>query len=659
MSPSRLSPLIFRPMFKSLQRPAGLLIFLLVILPSPVTAGDLRQLADEPLAILFAKDINEKRSAEYVEQMSKRMGVGSTITGMLDAQLKQMTFTEARDPVNGQLFYLVQGLIPSVERVSFESVVDEDEARTLIESRRKQLGETATLKEDSNGVYTLTRHSEHESELAPDQEVQEYNNEGAGYSSKLEIVERDGKRYQKQSWTYTQQFRYQDRFLFSNSAIDFSDVRLPAAQDIYDSLGDSNDFGVRIYADRVPPGLRTMGWSLLNATMGTQLQQQDSEGDESWQMRQAGGNWALSLLKSLMFDVDYGEGEGLLASGRRPIRARFNLRPRRNSQLIKQLDELGSGRSRFAPLLRDDAGLSFHFCLALPEDGQQAVTALARWIEVEAGTSGLSRSEKAGYRSMAQALDDLAGEGTFEIMARVVHSKASGSVILTGIQLREQSQQVAHMQAVVEHIARQAGDGEVETTQRHGRPLVHVKLSVGSDSPLRISDLWIAQREGCLWMAMGGENAHEMIRIAADRCRSGGRAVHTRLLTTKIDLAHWMTWPKKDPTGLAGIPEWLDTGEGSRLISLLSSFGQETELQPTPLLKKVMAQRGDKEAWLTLDSGKSGLTAELELGAPLADWFLARQIDAQDQYMKSQMQRQNEANEAVRRAAEKSSSASE
>lgn len=641
-------------MLHHLPRQIGLLALVAVFLSPAAFSGELRQLADEPLAIMFAKEVNEHSVASYAQRVSKRMGIGNRLSKALSSQLEKVTTTKAKDPVTGQMFYLVQGLIPSLEQITFQSVVDEAEAKTLVESRRKMMGGEATLEED-NGVYRITRSSEHESEISADQKVEEYTREGPGYSSKLEIVERDGKRYQKQSWSFTQQYRYHDQFLYSNRAADFSAVKLPSAEEIYNSLSDGKDFGVKIYADRIPPGLRTMGWSLLNATLSTQLQQQDTEGDESAHARQTAGNWALSLLRSLMFDLDYGEGDGLLASGRRPIQAQFNLRPRRNSSLIKQLDEMGSGRSRFAPLLRDDAALSFHFCLALPDEGQETIAALARWIEAEAGINGLNPQEEAGYRSMAQALDDLAEEGTFEVILRVVHTKESGSVILTGIQLPDQVEQVNHMEAVVQHWARLSKDGEVEITQRHGRPLVHVQLSVDKDSPVRISDLWVAQRDGCLWMAAGGEHAHEMIRMASERCGQGGRAVHSRLLTAKLDLAHWMTFSKKDPTGLATFPEWVDTGEGARLLAFTSSFGNPDAPKPTPLLEKVMASRGDKEAWVTLDADKSGLSAALELGAPLADWFLARQIDAQEKQMEWREQQAKEQAEKAKKKAQETS----
>jgi hypothetical protein len=83
-----------------------------------------------------------------------------------------------------------------------------------------------------------------------------------------------------------------------------------------------------------------------------------------------------------------------------------------------------------------------------------------------------------------------------------------------------------------------------------------------------------------------------------------------------------MSWDDKDPTGLATLPKWIDSSEAASLMTSFTPFGRDGISNPAPLLDKVMASRGSKQAWLTLDGDKSGLTVQAELGAPLADWFL-------------------------------------
>lgn len=613
--------------------------------PSSMIAGELRKLADKPLAIVYAKDINERSVARYMQDMSKRMEVGKSFSERIDSQLEKQTFTKTQTPVAGMLVYLVQGLVPGLEQITFQSVVDEAEARTIMNSQREMFGDQATL-DEQNGVYRLTRMWESESEIPEGADVKEYDNKGPGYSNSMKVVERDGKRFQKYTGSFTQQYRYQDRLLYSNRADDFSTVKLPSSQEIFKSLEGDSDVGMKIYADRVPVGLRNMGWGMLSAMMGTQMQQQNSESDESAQMKQSAGNWGLSLLRSIMFDVDYGEGEGHLASDREPVRGRFNLRPRRNSSLIKQLDELGSGRSRFAPLLRDDAAFSVHVCLALPQEGIDTLSAIADWVKADGLGYGQSADQQAAQHSLARAINSIADDGTLEFIVRLVRSDTSGSVLLAGIQLADQPDQERHMATLVKAVVTSISSGHVESTQRFGRPLVHVTLPQVQGNPVNISDVWIGQRDGILWLAAGGKNSHDMIRQASERCATG-RAVRTRLLTGKLDMEHWMSWPKKDPTKLAELPAWIDVNGAALAVLMGPSY--RDGMTPSPLLEKVMACPGSKVGWLTLNSDKSGLTAEAEVGAPLADWFFARQIDSQEQYIARQQQKAKEAMEAADR----------
>jgi len=602
------------------------------------------KLADKPMAIMYAKEINEQSVWKYIEGMSKRMGVGNIISKAVQEQVKQKPTSKVQKPVVGQLFYLVQGLIPSMEMISFQSVVDEAEVKILIEARKKMMGDQATIEEGPNGFYKLVSWWESESELQPDQEVKEYNNDSPGFSNKLEVIERDGKRFQKKSGSLTQQYRYYDRFLYSNRAEEFKEVQLPSSQEIFDSMDDNNDVGMRVYADRVPQGLKTLGWSMLNAIVGTQLQRQDDEAEESWQFRRAASDWGLPLVKSLMFDVDYGEGEGHLASGRKPVRGQLTLRPRRNSGFIKQLEDLGSRRSRFAPLLRDDAAASVHVCLALPPEGQETLNAAANWLIAEESANPEVRS---AVTNIVGILHDVAASETLEFMVRLVQSPSSGSVILAGLQVGDRSDLLANLERGLRNILGKESDLKMEMAQRHGRPVIRIHLPTDEKMPVRISDIWIAHRDGCLWITAGGEHAHEMIRSAVKRCGDGGRAVRARWLTAKLDLEYWMSWDDKDPTGLATSPKWIDSNEAVSLMTSFMPFGRNGISNPAPLLDKVMASRGSKQAWLTLDGDKSGLAIQAEVGAPLADWFFARQIDSQEKHIE-QVQKDQE--EAVRKA---------
>ena len=258
---------------------------------------------------------------------------------------------------------------------------------------------------------------------------------------------------------------------------------------------------------------------------------------------------------------------------------------------------------------------------------------------------------KPPIRLLLTGLTTSQSRGPSKCIARLVHSKSSGSVILAGVQVPEQPDSDRKLKTIAEAFASSVPDSKVSIVQRYGLPIVHLQLGEIPDLPVAISDVWLTHREGCLWIAAGGQNAHEMIRTAVDRGSNSGRSVRTRLLTANVDMKHWTAWPQKDPTKLAQFPHWLDTSGGSLLLSYASPFSRRADIKPTPLLDRIMASRGSKVAWFTLDADKGGIHAEAEIGPPLADWFFARQLDAQEQYMQ-QIRRQQE--EALERARENS-----
>ena len=612
---------------------------------SPVT------LTERPFVVMYARGINQMTIGNYAAEMAKRLKVGESSVKGMQENGETLGIPDVEEPISGMLMYLAKGLIPSIEQVSFEAVKDEKDVRDLLEKRRKRWGEQATMEEDANGLFRIVNRWDYESEIQPDQKVVESTQEFPGYSYKTEIIERDGKRFMKQTGHNSEQYRYQDRLLYSNRGKTFSTLELPSSQDIFDSLEGDSDVGVKIYADRIPPGMKSLGWNMLNAAMGTQLQQRDNEATDWAAVRRSAGNWGLSLLKSAMFDLDYGEGAGFLAAGSKPVHGTLDLRTRRNSNFVKVLDEISSGRSRFAALLRDDAALSAHICLALPDEGKELFQATSKWIRSDSAQSGLTAELVAANQTIADGFDDIAEQGTLEVIARLVHSTASGSVILVGVQVQEQPDSDQKLKQIAEAFSSSVPESKVAIVQRYGRPIVHLQLGEIPDLPVAISDVWLTHREGCLWIAAGGENSHEMIRTAVDRCSNNGRSVRTRLLTAKVDMKHWTSWPQKDPTKLAQFPSWLDTSGGSLLLSYVSPFSGQFEIKPTPLLDRVMASKGSKVAWFTLDTDKAGIHAEGEIGPPLADWLFARQLDAQEQYMQ---QRQKQAEERAKEAAAKS-----
>jgi len=139
-------------------------------------------LTDRPFVVMYARGINQLTIGNYAVEMTRRLNVGgSTVKGMQENG-ETHGVPDVKEPISGMLMYLAQGLIPSIEQVSFEAVKDEADARSLLEKRRKRWNKTATMEEDANGLFRIVQHWDYEVEIRRGQEVSESTQESPGFS---------------------------------------------------------------------------------------------------------------------------------------------------------------------------------------------------------------------------------------------------------------------------------------------------------------------------------------------------------------------------------------------------------------------------------------------------------------------------------------------
>ena len=104
----------------------------------------------------------------------------------------------------------------------------------------------------------------------------------------------------------TEYCRVFDNVLYKAHFEELLEMELPSANSVTSSVSTSNDLGFDAYLDRVPVGIRQLGWNMLTAAVGTQLQQHDDESDTTYNMRRSSGDLGLALTKAVLFDIDLG-----------------------------------------------------------------------------------------------------------------------------------------------------------------------------------------------------------------------------------------------------------------------------------------------------------------------------------------------------------------
>lgn len=136
----------------------------------------------------------------------------------------------------------------------------------------------------------------------------------------------------------TEYCRVFDNVLYKAHFEELLEMELPSANSVTSSVSTSNDLGFDAYLDRVPVGIRQLGWNMLTAAVGTQLQQHDDESDTTYNMRRSSGDLGLALTKAVLFDIDNSSGWMRFASpDDDSLRGELRIRARNNSELTKQL----------------------------------------------------------------------------------------------------------------------------------------------------------------------------------------------------------------------------------------------------------------------------------------------------------------------------------
>ena len=594
------------------------------------------RIADQPIVVGYARNVGPTRTMEYAKGLTERLEIGKSIREGLQNQEEQerikSTTGNVEEPLYGFAGYMVQSLIPSYETLSFQQVADEDDARRIANARKAQWGEQGSLEDLGNGCFKVQYRSESTYELPPGADEKQYTNNNPqqprGYEFSQQIVEKDGVKMVQHRQVITNLFRF------------------------------------KAYLDRSPLGMRQLGWSMLSAAAGSQLQQRDDESDTAYNMRRSSGDLVLALIQSVMFDVDSADGWARFANAEDgSLRGQLRVRARNNSQLGGRLLE-AAGSSRFAPILSDDAAATFHLCVKLPEDAPNALTATAKWFTETMGKEFSADPQMvAAGEMMAGVLTGISEHRNLELLMKAGWTKASDGVLYGGLQLNENPELLKNVHYVLLHLpnADEAIEKMMTLEDRQGLQVIVFRFPDDVVEGMRqaiganITHLYLAHQNSCLWYAAGTENAVEIIRQSVERCTQNTRAARTPLISGQLDLERWLSYPQDDPAKITSMISWLDENAGwFPLTPMMMLIGGERR-KPSSLMHRVFELGGDQKANFSLEADESGLLLQVSLGEAIANYMVAGMIDAQEAMMEEQQKNaeemQRKQTEALKEAA--------
>ena len=660
--------------------------------------------SETPFAVLVNR-ITQQDAVDYLRNMSDQLKIGGKALEFYDKSEVGKMVSEVERPVSGTLFFLAKGMLPSVANVSFSEVKDEADYMKLL---RQVAGRTFARKngEEDNisgkdGKHKVTNSWSNKVPLAtefdpptriendldlpddganipidaegadvPDTEpaatrsVSISVGSGSGVGVQVQsldddnttIIEEDGVKYSQTTYNFDQYYRYHGNLMYQGQDASIWDMNLPTKDGVMKDASRDVDLGAEVYLERIPFGLKSLGWNMLYGGMSTQMQQRDEESDIDYNFRSSGGELALAIAKAGMFDANHVKGFIQLADDQNPIRAELNISANQGSGLSKRLEDFSSARSRFAPIINDGAAVTLHSSIKLPEESIRVIKSGAEWMKdqliKEAGTDV---EMVLGGVELAETMVSIADQTNLEFFAKLGWTEASGGVIYAGMQVDDNPELLRSVLTLLtpETTPREIAERFI-ITRSGDLDVIEFRipsLDASAEFPIQLTHLYIAHANSCLWFCVGGETSVEILKSSIARCESSGIRANTRVVSAEVDFDAWMAYPQDDATGLTRIPTLADMLLAKTLKQEMFGGGEVFEedliydsgdlitYNPVPIatgddqMQRVIDLGGRTDIRLYLDSTSGGLTLHADVGKAIGTYVAARYMQAIESFV--------------------------
>ena len=657
-----------------------------VMLSGSAVADESPRLAEQPIVVVRYVGLYAKSTETYFRKLRDDLGIGSAITEALNSDELKASVTKRENPASGCLVYLGEGLLPSVEQVQFSEVVDHAEFVRLINTRSESAGPVSKL-DGSGDLYSMLvtntwRVEENAIKPVGNSEVVDESAETAdspfadnaeigvdeaspsssgnvtislGASSGTgiligsnsdegegKVIEENGKTFREYSSQSTSYFRFHDGFMFESPTKALHTMKLPPGDSLRQMDNADVNGEVTFHPDRIPVGVRMLGWNALSTAAGAELQQEDDEPDVDYAYRRSAGDAGLALVRSAMFDTEKVSAWLKLAFDESPVQGEFRISSRRNSDLGRTFRDISSAARRFAPILNDDAAATLYLAAHLPEEWRNVVSAGVAILSNEISSSpDVSEAERAVFLEWSRSIASVAEHGNVEICVKLGWSKESGGVIYGGMQLNDDPELLAATQGVLKDD--EELDVQSEMVQLHDMSMLKMLVLPDAElEPVKLSHVYLANVDSCLWFAVGGENAHEIIHQSVTRCREAAGRISTPVFTAAVDLQRWADYPQDDATGLTTFHQHFYSSISSLVSFMAEDFmgntdtdEEEADDSHNEVFQRAMSLGGSRAVSFTVDTDESGLVARGSVGDAVARGYAAAMVMTIDELVKN------------------------
>lgn len=643
-----------------------LVSFLLLMMSAGASAqtGEGERFSGAPLLIQRNAKRNSDATWHYFETIAEDLDLEKAKLSLA----AQKTSDGQSYGTNGVLLYLVPGVIPSVGTVTFKEVRDRSEFQALV-LKAKNGNEQSTLTEEGD-TFTLITKTTSTIELAsaesdnasptaspavleqpesaepktpespattqPESDADDSSvtlsvGVGGGNEAPAGVVfsvssTKTTEASDASETVVTEQrrvFRYSDGFVFESPSDGLKTVELPSSDSLRQLDNAEVHSEVVFYPERVPEGIKQLGWGMISAGIGTDLQQRDEESDSDYELRRTTGDAQLIFLQSLFFDLQKAGGWVRMGKDQEPLEAQFLVEARNNSDLAKRLRELSGGGSYFAPILNDDAAATLHVCVKLPEHWQKVFLAYCQaYRKGFANEESYSAQERDAFFDIIAAAEKTITDGQIEFFVKGGWTKESGPVLYYGIHVRSDASLLAQLFTTT---------GIPETDCRAVDPeLGVVAFSVDEDQEAGVSlTASLASTDNAIWVAYGWDNCGQMLAKSIRTCRESQQSQRAPLMTLSVDLDKLRSYDPDEIHREILAPEMMVDFMSLNIGLPLGDSSEDATESPGELFHRCSQLSGTQDLRVTVHSDESGLIARGHAGAAFVRAIVAMVLNAE------------------------------
>lgn len=129
-----------------------------------------------------------------------------------------------------------------------------------------------------------------------------------------------------------------------------------------------------------------------------------------------------------------------------------DLRIRENNSSMSDKLERAIGDSRFAPILHDNAAVTNHVCIRLPEESSTALSSTGDWLKETFSTEFPNDPAMvSAAETLAESLAGIAEHRNLELLLKVGWTEESSGAIYGGIQMHDNPQLLPSIYQIMVH----------------------------------------------------------------------------------------------------------------------------------------------------------------------------------------------------------------